>query len=97
MGLSGCWIDIVVAPSFHFSAHLGAYQAHVDQVLREITDHHIMARLWERDHTVWKAEPTELHNRLGWLQSASDMKGGLVRVDRFVRDVHAAGYRQALV
>jgi hypothetical protein len=39
-----------------------------------------MARLRARDHTVWQAEPTGIQNRLGWLQSASDMQGELVGV-----------------
>ncbi len=27
----------------------------------------IVDRIWQRDHTVWRPEPTEISNRLGWL------------------------------
>jgi len=27
----------------------------------------IISRIWKRDHTVWKPDPTEITNRLGWL------------------------------
>ena len=27
----------------------------------------ICGRIWDKDHTVWSPDPTELSNRLGWL------------------------------
>jgi transaldolase/glucose-6-phosphate isomerase len=55
------------------SASLGAYQAGVDAALEEMTADRIVDRIWERDYTVWKAEPAEITNRLGWLNIAEAM------------------------
>lgn len=84
-------------PACHVSMHLGTYQTGVDQALRQMTDQRILARLWECDHSLWKAAPTDISNRLGWLQSTNVMQGELARINRFVRDVRAAGYTQALL
>ena len=51
------------------TASLGPYQAAVDAALAEIVGDRILARIWAGDHTVWKPEPTEITNRLGWLHT----------------------------
>ena len=84
-------------PAFSFSTHLGTYQTSVDQVLHQMDEQRIVARIWENDHTVWKPQPTDIYNRLGWLQSPSAIKNELKRVDRFVREVRAEGYTHALL
>ena len=66
--------------SFHLSALLNTYQARVENVLRDLRDQRILTRLWNRDHTIWKPEPTEIHNRLGWLQGVDSMRGELARI-----------------
>ena len=30
----------------------------------------IVERIWRKDHTVWKDDPTEIADRLGWLTLA---------------------------
>ena len=61
----------------HRSASLGTYQAAVDTALAEMAENRIMARIWAHDHTVWKPEPTEITNRLGWLHTAEVMSENL--------------------
>ena len=77
--------------------HLGQYDADVKKALAEMTAGRIMARIWEHDHTVWKPEPTEITNRLGWLTIASEMRSGLAEIETLVKDVRAAGYTNALL
>ncbi len=48
-------------------ASLGAYQPAVDAALEEMAAGRIVSRIWSHDHTVWKPEPNEITNRLGWL------------------------------
>jgi glucose-6-phosphate isomerase len=55
-------------------ANLGPYQATVDTALEEMSENRIMARLWAQDHTIWKPDPTEITNRLGWLHIAETMR-----------------------
>jgi glucose-6-phosphate isomerase len=55
--------------------------------LAHIDDDRILERIWARDHTVWKPDPTEVSNRLGWLDVADAMRR---RVDELVAFAHAA-------
>lgn len=65
-------------PSGHetqnFSAQLGRYQSSVDAALDELAANNILKRIWERDHTVWRQDPTEIADRLGWLDIAEEMQ-----------------------
>jgi len=79
------------------SVSLGSYQGVVDAVLDEVVEDHIVARIWAHDHTVWKPEPTEITNRLGWLHTAEVMIEDYARLEGFVHEVCAAGYTQALL
>ncbi|MFO0774951.1 MAG: glucose-6-phosphate isomerase [Nitrospiraceae bacterium] len=56
-----------MASSHHLVAHLGTLAPVVEQALQQLRDQRVVARLWERDHRLWKPEPTEIANRLGWL------------------------------
>ena len=81
----------------HQTAILGSYQAAVDDALAEMKENRIMARVWAHDHTVWKPEPTEIANRLGWLHTAEVMLENLPRLKGMVEAVRAAGYTHALL
>jgi len=76
---------------------LGPYQGLVDQALAEIRDERVVARIWERDHTVWKPEPAEITNRLGWLQGPEVMADSEQRLRPFADTVRADGYTDALL
>lgn len=76
---------------------LGRYQGLVDQALAEIRDEQVIARIWQRDHTVWKPEPAEIANRLGWLQSPEAMADSAQRLCPFADTVRAEGYTRALL
>jgi glucose-6-phosphate isomerase len=79
------------------TASLGPYQAVVDRALAEMKETRVMARIWAHDHTVWKPEPTEITDRLGWLHIAEAMLENVPRLEGLVDDVRAAGYTDALL
>jgi transaldolase/glucose-6-phosphate isomerase len=79
------------------SFSLGAYQDAVDAALAEIKDQRVMARIWDHDHTVWKPDPTEITNRLGWLHIAEAMEDEVQRLQAFAAGVRADGYTHALL
>jgi glucose-6-phosphate isomerase len=79
------------------SASLGAYQGAVDAALAELREERVVERLWAGDHTVWKPEPAEISNRLGWLHSPGVMMEALPEIEAFVDAVRAAGYTHALL
>jgi len=79
------------------SVSLGSYQEAVDTALDEMVENRILARIWAHDHTVWKPEPAEITNRLGWLHTAEVMSEDFPRLGAFVEDVRAAGYTHVLL
>ncbi len=78
-------------------ASLGKYQAAVDAACKDLRDEKILQRIWQHDHTVWKPEPTEIANRLGWLHSPEVMQKNIPEIAAFVAEVRAAGYTHALL
>jgi transaldolase/glucose-6-phosphate isomerase len=66
-------------------------------VLEELKRQRILTRIWAHDHTVWKAEPSEISNRLGWLHIAEIMQDSLPIIDKLVAEVRQAGYTHALL
>jgi glucose-6-phosphate isomerase len=57
----------------------------------------VIARMWARDHTVWKPEPTEITDRLGWLDIAEKMIDEVDCLEALVEDVCAEGYTDVLL
>jgi len=81
----------------HQSANLGRYQETVDSALEEMAENQIVKRIWAHDHTVWKSEPTEITNRLGWLHTAELMSENLRHLHAITEDVRSDGYTHALL
>ncbi len=79
------------------TSDLGAYSEAVDSALRELASDRIMERIWSHDHTVWRPDPKEIENRLGWLEAPGDMIDRLDAVDELCRQVRRDGYTHALL
>lgn len=80
-----------------FPTHLGQYQTAINTAHVELVQQNILERLWQKDHTVWKPEPTEITNRLGWLHSPEVMQSAIAEINALVTEVRAAGYTHALL
>ena len=78
-------------------AALASYQRPVDNALQQIRDAELMKRIWQHDHTVWRPDPTEITNRLGWLHAPENMSEGLDRLTTFVEEVQQDGYSHAVL
>jgi hypothetical protein len=65
--------------------------------LNRFAEDDTIARIWARDHTVWKLDPTELANRLGWLDIALELRAQVVDLESFAKQAAAAGFRHALL
>ncbi len=89
--------DRLVAGQKSYSFSLGDYQTAVEKALADLRDNSIMARIWKHDHTVWKPDPTEITNRLGWLHSPEVMVEAIPEITAFVDSVRAEGYTHALL
>jgi len=76
---------------------LGEYQGRVDDVLELLKREKILDRIWASDHTVWKPEPEQITNRLGWLRIAEKMSAGVLNLERFADSMRADGSTHALL
>lgn len=54
--------------------NLGPMAEIVNRSLEEMEAANIVQRIWERDFTVWKSDPTEIVDRLGWLDLPVTMR-----------------------
>jgi transaldolase/glucose-6-phosphate isomerase len=81
----------------HQTFHLGKYQAAVQTALNQMQQDRIMSRIWARDYTVWKPQPTEISNRLGWLDIADRMIDSLHRLNSLADELRADEYTHALL
>ena len=57
----------------------------------------VYARIIERDHTVWRNDPTEIANRLGWLDSPTIMRDKVEEIRTLIDAVRNDGYTHALL
>lgn len=69
----------------------------IDQTIDDLIKNKVMPRIWARDHTVWKPGPTEISNRLGWLDIAEKMLLHAKDIQEFVQTVQKAGYTHSLL
>ena len=56
----------------NISFFLGEYQSAVNSALEKMRWDNIIARIWAKDYTVWKPDPDEIANRLGWLDAPAE-------------------------
>jgi len=79
------------------SVRLGSYDAAVEAGLKKLVGSDAVRRIWAGDHTVWKPDPTEITNRLGWLRIAEAMQTQMDRINDFSASVRKEGYTHALL
>ena len=80
-----------------YDSFLGSYEPTVDRALEEMQDQKIMNRIRAHDHTVWRDDPKEISNRLGWLHSPEVMVASIPEITAMVDDLRAEGYEKALL
>jgi hypothetical protein len=65
---------------------LGHYSSVVQRALAEAQEAKAIARIWERDPTLWRSDPAEqgvISNSLGWLTVADEMKAAVADPQHF--------------
>ncbi len=59
--------------------------------------HDVVNRIWKKVHTVWKLEPAEITNRLGWLYLNDTMSGRVKELESFARETRNAGFHHVVL
>ncbi len=76
---------------------MGDYREKFEKTIWDLEDQKIMTRIWDHDHTVWKPEPTEISNRLGWLHTPHAMLEDIVRLEDLAANLQNDGFSQVLL
>ena len=83
--------------SVHPTVQLGAYAEIVSRAMERLEADRIVPRIWGADHTVWKSEPTDLADRLGWLDLPRQMRNETAALDAFALEIRRAGYSHVVL
>src|SRR5437762_3376902 len=54
-------------------------------------------RIWAGDHTVWRPDPTEITDRLGWLTAHERMREHIGDLRAFAQECASSGMRTAVL
>ena len=69
----------------------------VSERLQQMDRDRIVERIWRKDHTVWKDDPTEIANRLGWLTVVDLMHERIGELEAFAKQATADGFETAVL
>ena len=81
----------------HPGVSLGDHLSDVEVALADLQSRDVVARIWRKDHTVWKSDPTEISDRLGWLTVTDIMCERLDELTAFAQDVLEEGTRKVVL
>ena len=75
----------------------GSGRTAADEARKALRTARVVERLRRKDHTLWKPEPKEISDRLGWLDSPRTMEGRRGEIRDVVEGIRADGYDFALL
>ncbi len=78
-------------------ASLGKALATADEAVASLQDSDAVARIWAGDHTLWSSDPTEITDRLGWLDTPSSMLDCVNDLFHFAQEVRDEGTRHIVL
>ncbi len=69
----------------------------VRRALDDLAGRRVAQRVRERDHTVWRPDPREIADRLGWLDAGGFLRPHLPELDAFTSEIRGEGYRDVVL
>ena len=79
------------------SVSLGNAADIVSEAVARLESGDVVNRIWARDHTVWRDDPKEISDRLGWLTIIGDMRKQLPELAKFVSEIRDASYKHVVL
>ncbi len=67
------------------------------QALEGLIERGVPERIIDHDHTVWRAEPREISDRLGWLDAGAFLRPHLQELNAFAGQVREEGYADVVL
>jgi glucose-6-phosphate isomerase len=80
-----------------FKMNLTSYSEHFNKAFEELKSQKIIERIREKDYTVWRNEPAEITNRLGWLFSPDTSQKSIEEINNFVKEILNEDFRKVLL
>jgi len=77
--------------------NLGPLDKAVDKRIATMGKDNVVPRVWRKDHTLWKPDPTEIADRLGWLAVMDTMLEQVADLERFAKKAASDGLRTAVL
>ena len=90
-------LQSAVAGADGFLAGLGTNRPAVEDALDLLDADHVMGRILAKDHTVWRDDPTEIADRLGWLDAPETMAEHAEALAAFADEIRAAGFQHVVL
>ena len=75
----------------------GDYPPAVAAALAGLDADRVIARIREHDYRVWRDDPTEIVDRLGWMSIVAEMQERIPELTAFADGVRADGYRHVVL
>jgi transaldolase/glucose-6-phosphate isomerase len=72
-------------------------ETQIERRLDRMRTDDIVGRIWRKDHTVWKPEPSEIANRLGWLEAPEHMRERVAELEVFAKQAASDGLSSAVL
>ena len=69
----------------------------IEAALSGLEERQVISRIWSGDHTVWKPDPAEIADRLGWLTVTDFMREQIPALKAFADEVRDAGFRHLVL
>ena len=76
---------------------LGRHLAAAEATAAELDQREVVRRVSGKDHTLWKPDPTEITDRLGWLTATDLMRKQVPDLESFGEEVRADGFHHAVL
>ncbi|MGC8779019.1 MAG: hypothetical protein ACP5Q4_10130, partial [Candidatus Caldatribacteriaceae bacterium] len=75
----------------------GPIEESMREAMEKLSEKNVIERIWQKDYTVWKEDPREIHNRLDWLFIAPEMEPHLEELNEFAHALRRDGFQQAIL
>jgi glucose-6-phosphate isomerase len=76
---------------------LGQYQSAVTNALAKMLRSNITARIWAKDHRLWKPKPDEIINRLGWLNAPAETLSNIGYIRTILNPITEDGVKDVVL
>jgi transaldolase/glucose-6-phosphate isomerase len=76
---------------------LGVESPEAASAMADLEHRDVFNRIWRKDHTVWRSDPEEISNRLGWLTVTDQMVEQTPNLLAFASEIRQEGYQHVVL